>query len=76
MLQVFPLEELAGESAFCYFVSTQKSQFLSTMCTPDWDERVFFASKQATFSHEPGFLGARLRCVQSIWDVGVTPKMQ
>lgn len=76
--QVFPADELAGGSAFCYFGPTQKSQFLSTMQAPDWDNRVFFAGEQASFTHGwiQGALEAALRCVQQIWDVAVAPEAQ
>jgi len=66
--QVFPSDELAGGSAFCYFGPGQKSTFLSTMCKPDWDGRVFFAGEQASYTHGwiQGGLEAGLRCVLQI----------
>lgn len=66
--QVFPSDELAGGSAFCYFGPSQKSSFLSTMCKPDWDRRVFFAGEQASYTHGwiQGALEAALRCVIQI----------
>lgn len=68
--QVFPADELAGGSAFCYFGPQQKSVFLETMQAPDWDNRVFFAGEQASFTHGwiHGAFEAGLRCVQQIWD--------
>jgi monoamine oxidase len=66
--QVFPSDELAGGSAFCYFGPGQKSQYLSTMCKPDWDNRVFFAGEQASYTHGwiQGALEAAIRCVIQI----------
>jgi monoamine oxidase len=66
--QVFPSDELAGGSAFCYFGPGQKSSFLPTMCKPDWDNRVFFAGEQASYTHGwiQGALEAALRCVIQI----------
>lgn len=66
--QVFPSDELAGGSAFCYFGPTQKSDYLETMCLPDWERRVFFAGEQASFTHGwiQGAMEAGLRCVQQI----------
>ncbi|KAH7096619.1 hypothetical protein BKA62DRAFT_775029 [Auriculariales sp. MPI-PUGE-AT-0066] len=66
--QVFPSDELAGGSAFCYFGPGQKSTFLSTMCKPDWENRVFFAGEQASYTHGwiQGALEAALRCVIQI----------
>ncbi|KAF5633826.1 amino-acid oxidase [Fusarium tjaetaba] len=49
--QVFPADELAGGSAFCYFRPMQKTKFLDTMQKPDWENRVFFAGEQASFTH-------------------------
>jgi monoamine oxidase len=77
--QVFPSDELAGGSAFCYFGPSQKSTFLDTMIKPDWDEngdgryRIFFAGEQASFTHGwiQGAFEAGLRCVQQLWDVAV-----
>ncbi|KAH6659236.1 hypothetical protein BKA67DRAFT_509745 [Truncatella angustata] len=67
--QVFPADELAGGSAFCYFGPLQKSVFLETMQAPDWDNRVFFAGEQVSFTHGwiHGAFEAGLRCVQQIW---------
>ncbi|KAJ1323045.1 L-amino-acid oxidase [Microdochium nivale] len=75
--QVFPSDELAGGSAFCYFGPEQKTNFLPVMTQPDWDwkgnkdYRVFFAGEQASFTHGwiQGAFEAGLRCVQQIWDV-------
>jgi len=66
--QVFPTDELAGGSAFCYFAPLQKSMYLETMCDTDWEERVFFAGEQASYSHGwiQGALEAGLRCVQQL----------
>ncbi|KAI1658254.1 hypothetical protein F4813DRAFT_357865 [Daldinia decipiens] len=68
--QVFPADELAGGSAFCYFGPTQKTNFLDTMMDSDWDDKVFFAGEQASFTHGwiQGALEAGLRCVQQVWD--------
>ena len=68
--QCFPADELAGGSAFCYFGPTQKTEFLSTMCCPDWNNRVFFAGEQASYTHGwiQGALEAGLRCVQDLAD--------
>ena len=75
--QVFPSDELAGGSAFCYFGPEQKTTFLPVMTKPDWDYngnqhyRVFFAGEQASFTHGwiQGAFEAGLRCVQQIWKV-------
>jgi monoamine oxidase len=76
--QVFPADELAGGSAFCYFGPTQKQDYLQTMCEPDWNypdldkgpPRCFFAGEQASFTHGwiQGAFEAGLRCVQQVWD--------
>ena len=73
--QVFPADELAGGSAFCYFGPTQKTDYLNTLCEPDWNDRVFFAGEQASFTHGwiHGAFEAGLRCVQQIWDAAVKP---
>jgi monoamine oxidase len=67
--QVFPADELAGGSAFCYFSPCQKSQYLETMCATDWDDRVFFAGEQSSYTHGwiQGALEAGLRCVQQVY---------
>lgn len=74
--QAFPSDELAGGSAFCYFGPGQKSQYLETMCTPDWAHpkgsgnfRVFFAGEQASYTHGwiQGAIEAGLRCVQQTY---------
>ena len=49
--QIFPADELAGGSAFCYFGPMQKTKILETMQKPDWEDRVFFAGEQASFTH-------------------------
>ncbi|KAF4341984.1 amino-acid oxidase [Fusarium beomiforme] len=49
--QVFPADELAGGSAFCYFGPMQKTKFLDVMQQPDWGHRVFFAGEQASSTH-------------------------
>lgn len=66
--QVFPTDELAGGSAFCYFGPLQKTMYLETMCSTDWEDRVFFAGEQASYSHGwiQGALEAGLRCVQQL----------
>ncbi|KAF0325055.1 l-amino acid oxidase [Colletotrichum asianum] len=71
--QVFPTDELAGGSAFCYFGPLQKTMYLDAMCEPDWDHRVFFAGEQASFSHGwiQGALEAGLRCVQQVCDTAI-----
>ncbi|KAG7421628.1 hypothetical protein LZL87_008690 [Fusarium oxysporum] len=71
--QVFPADELAGGSAFCYFGLMQKTEFLDTMHKPDWENRVFFAGEQASFTHGwiQGAFEAGLRCVQQIWSVAI-----
>ncbi|KAF5675770.1 amino-acid oxidase [Fusarium heterosporum] len=76
--QVFPADELAGGSAFCYFGPMQKTKFLDTMQKPDWENRVFFAGEQASFTHGwiQGAFEAGLRCVQQIWSVAVENKVQ
>ncbi|USP81354.1 uncharacterized protein yc1106_08628 [Curvularia clavata] len=73
--QVFPADELAGGSAFCYFGPSQKKEFLNTMMATDWDNRVFFAGEQASFTHGwiQGALEAALRCVKQVLDVAATP---
>ncbi|KAF4426507.1 putative L-amino-acid oxidase YobN [Fusarium austroafricanum] len=76
--QVFSADELAGGSAFCYFGPMQKTKFLETMQNPDWENRVFFAGEQASFTHGwiQGAFEAGLRCVQQIWAVAVEGKAQ
>ncbi|KAF5263210.1 hypothetical protein FOXYS1_6050 [Fusarium oxysporum] len=76
--QVFPADELAGGSAFCYFGPMQKTKFLDTMQKPDWENRVFFAGEQASFTHGwiQGAFEAGLRCVQQIWSVAIEGKAQ
>ncbi|KAF5024621.1 hypothetical protein F66182_3384 [Fusarium sp. NRRL 66182] len=76
--QVFPADELSGGSAFCYFGPMQKTKFLETMQKPDWDDRVFFAGEQASFTHGwiQGAFEAGLRCVQQIWAVATKEKAQ
>ncbi|KAK0718039.1 hypothetical protein B0T26DRAFT_812554 [Lasiosphaeria miniovina] len=59
--QVFPSDELAGGSAFCYFGPGQKSTYLETM--------VFFAGEHASYTHGwiHGAMEAGLRCVQQVY---------
>lgn len=73
--QAFPSDELAGGSAFCYFGPGQKSQYLTTMCTPDWaypkgtqNYRVFLAGEHASYTHGwiHGAIEASLRCVSQV----------
>ncbi|KAK6333990.1 hypothetical protein TWF696_002501 [Orbilia brochopaga] len=80
--QVFPTDELAGGSAFCYFGPGQKTQYLTTMCTPDWaypqdsnNFRVFFAGEHASYTHGwiHGAMEAGLRCAQQVHDVAAKP---
>ena len=68
--QVFPIDEFAGGSAFCYFGPMQKSRFLEAMCETDWEDKVFFAGEQASSSHGwiEGAIEAGLRCVFQIID--------
>ena len=68
--QVFPSDEWAGGSAFCYFGPTQKTNYLPAMCATDWEERCFFAGEQASFTHGwiHGAFEAGLRCVQQVSD--------
>ena len=83
--QVFPSDELAGGSAFCYFGPSQKTQYLETMRKPDWDfppnstknYRVFFAGEQASYTHGwiQGALEAGLRCVQQVYDAACDVKL-
>ena len=70
--QIFPSDELAGGSAFCYFGPRQKSTYLEAMCTPDWADpadtknyRVFFAGEHASYTHGwiHGAMESALRCV-------------
>ncbi|KAH7174174.1 uncharacterized protein B0J16DRAFT_403721 [Fusarium flagelliforme] len=76
--QVFPADELAGGSAFCYYGPMQKTKFLETMQKPDWEDRIFFAGEQASFTHGwiQGAFEACLRCVQQIWTVASKEKAQ
>lgn len=76
MSQVFPSDELAGGSAFCYFGPGQKSTYLETMRTLDWANpadtqsyRVFFAGEHASYTHGwiHGAMEAGLRCVQQVY---------
>ncbi|KAH6842904.1 hypothetical protein B0I37DRAFT_206388 [Chaetomium sp. MPI-CAGE-AT-0009] len=80
--QAFPTDELAGGSAFCYFGPGQKSQYLETMCTPDWaypegsgSYRVFLAGEHASYTHGwiQGAMEAALRCARQVHEV-VTSK--
>ncbi|KAJ8480759.1 hypothetical protein ONZ45_g15545 [Pleurotus djamor] len=66
--QVFPADELAGGSAFCYFGPYQKTKFLEVMCKTDWEDRVFFAGEQASYTHGwiQGALEAALRCALQV----------
>ncbi|KAI9691985.1 MAG: hypothetical protein M1820_009637 [Bogoriella megaspora] len=68
--QCFPADELAGGSAFCYFGPGQKTDYLPTMMECDWEDRVFFAGEQASFTHGwiQGAFEAGLRCVQQVAD--------
>ncbi|KAL8920777.1 MAG: hypothetical protein Q9172_004348, partial [Xanthocarpia lactea] len=72
--QVFPADELAGGSAFCYFGPAQKEVCLPTMMEPDWARRVFFAGEQAGYTHGwiQGALEAALRCVLQVYDAATT----
>ncbi|KAK0753000.1 hypothetical protein B0T18DRAFT_357088 [Schizothecium vesticola] len=79
--QVFPSDDLAGGSAFCYFAPGQKTQYLETMCAPDWVDpadpgnfRVFFAGEHASYSHGwiHGAMEAGLRCVQQVYAVATS----
>ncbi|KAK4210540.1 hypothetical protein QBC37DRAFT_349866 [Rhypophila decipiens] len=79
--QVFPSDELAGGSAFCYFGPGQKSTYLETMCTPDWADpadthkyRVFFAGEHASYTHGwiHGAMEAGLRCVEQVYASATT----
>ena len=67
--QVFLADELAGGSAFCYFGPGQKSQYLETMCDSDWENRMFFAGEQASYTHGwiQGAMEAALRCVYQVY---------
>lgn len=79
--QVFPADELAGGSAFCYFGPTQKQDYLETMCDSDWKypdpvngtARCFFAGEQASYTHGwiQGAFEAGLRCVNQVWQAAV-----
>ena len=62
--QVWPSDEMAGGSAFTYFSPMQKSKYWDTMITPEWDETVFFAGEQCSFSHGwiQGAFEAGIRC--------------
>jgi monoamine oxidase len=73
--QVFPADELAGGSAFCYFGPVQKKQFLETMMESDWNDRVFFAGEQASYTHGwiQGALEAALRVVGQVVKVATNP---
>lgn len=66
--QCFPADELSGGSAFCYFGPKQKTDYLQTMFATDWENRVFFAGEQASFTHGwiQGAFEAALRCVQQV----------
>lgn len=76
--QVFPSDELAGGSAFCYFGPMQKTTFFDTMLQPDWNDRVFFAGEQCSLTHGwiHGAFEAGLRCVQQIWKAAKNPSAQ
>jgi monoamine oxidase len=71
--QVFPADELAGGSAFCYFGPGQKGAYLDSgvMMKSDWNDRVFFAGEQASFTHGwiQGALEAALRCVLQVYEI-------
>lgn len=76
--QVFPADELAGGSAFCYFGPMQKTKFLPVMQESDWEERVFFAGEQASFTHGwiQGAFEAGLRCVKQVWQTATTTAVE
>ena len=78
--RVFPSDELAGGSAFCYFGPGQKSLYLDSMCTPDWPDpegshnyRVFFAGEHASYTHGwiHGAMEAGLRCAVQAHEVAL-----
>ncbi|KAF8249011.1 amine oxidase, partial [Wilcoxina mikolae CBS 423.85] len=68
--QVWPADEMAGGSAFCYFGPGQRVRYLEEMYRPEWNDHVHFAGEQASFSHGwiEGALEAGLRCAKSIFD--------
>jgi monoamine oxidase len=68
--QVWPADEMAGGSAFCYFGPGQRVRYLEEMYRPEWNEHVYFAGEQSSFSHGwiEGALEAGLRCAKSIFD--------
>ena len=72
--QVFPADEMAGGSAFCYFGPMQKTDFLETMIESDWDNQVFFAGEQASYTHGwiQGAFEAGLRCAKKIYEAAKT----
>ncbi|KAK6533410.1 hypothetical protein TWF694_002355 [Orbilia ellipsospora] len=79
--QVFPSDELAGGSAFCYFGPKQKTKYLETMCKPDWafppdseNYRVFFAGEHASYTHGwiHGAMEAGLRAARQVHTVVTT----
>jgi monoamine oxidase len=79
--QVFPSDDLAGGSAFCYFAPGQKTQYLDVMCAPDWADpadpenfRVFFAGEHASYTHGwiHGAMEAGLRCAQQVHTVATS----
>nr|RBQ99276.1 hypothetical protein FVER53263_00096 [Fusarium verticillioides] len=71
--RIFP-----SANAFCYFGPMQKTKFLDTMQKPDWENRIFFAGEQASFTHGwiQGAFEAGLRCVQQMWSVAIEGKAQ
>lgn len=78
--QVFPSDELAGGSAFCYFAPGQKGEYLETMCQPAWpypedseNFRVFFAGEHASYTHGwiHGAMEAGLRCVLQVYNAAL-----
>lgn len=73
--QAYPADELASESAFCYFRPGHKSQYLETMCETDWENHIFFAGEQKSYSHSwiQGALEAGLRCMQQAYAAATEP---
>lgn len=66
---VWPADEMAGGSAFCYFGPGQKSQFLEEMCKSEWDDTVWIAGEHASYTHGwiQGAFEAGLRCAKEIF---------
>jgi monoamine oxidase len=49
--QVWPADAMAGGSAFAYFGPAEKSLFWDDMVSAEWNNTVFFAGEQVSYTH-------------------------